>query len=95
MYDEYVRVMFLSPFTRGTPIVYNNNNNNNNNIYSMYDDACTCRPCHAGARATSRPRGPARRTIFYAFIYYYFYNIFIILKQLKSKINQIKFRKIP
>ena len=25
----------------------------------------------------------------------FFINIFIILKQLKSKINQIKFRKIP
>ena len=38
-------------------------------------------------QARVRPRGPTRRTIFIF--------LFIILKQLKSKRNQIKFRKIP
>ena len=48
-------------------------------------------------RARVRPRGlachvgPRAKPIFF----YFFINIFIIIKQLKSKINQIKFRKIP
>ena len=60
----------------------------------------TRHPCHAGARASTWPCvprrvhvGPRAKSFFNYFLF--FNNIFIILKQLKSKINQIKFRKIP
>ena len=60
----------------------------------------TRHPCLAGTRASTwqshvalSATWPTRLNRFFIF-FLFFNNIFIILKQLKSKINQIKFRKI-